>query len=148
MKAIDACNVRFDAAKVILFVLMFALVITLLSAGEPGGHLSERPHPEEGHHAAGHALQVEIKLFSFFHMSNYFISHDHLRNISQRLMLLRRTEEAAKYLEATKLQTSNGYSEEFTVMDDLMGLAIGGRIKYFLVSQLIFSSVNKYFSVN
>lgn len=46
-------------------------------------------------------------------------------------MLLRRTEEAAKYLEATKLQTSNGYSEEFTVMDDLMGLAIGGRIKYF-----------------
>ena len=36
-----------------------------------------------------------------------------------------RTEEAAKYLEATKLQTSNGYSEEFTVMDDLMGLAIG-----------------------
>ena len=40
-------------------------------------------------------------------------------------MLLRRTEEAAKYLEATKLQTSNGYSEEFTVMEDLMGLAIG-----------------------
>lgn len=36
-----------------------------------------------------------------------------------------RTEEAAKYLEATKLQTSNGYSEEFTVMEDLMGLAIG-----------------------
>ena len=63
-------------------------------------------------------------------------------------MLLRRTEEAAKYLEATKLQTSNGYSEEFTVMDDLMGLAIGGSIKYCLVSQLIFSSVNKYFSVN
>ena len=135
MKAIDACNVRFDAAKVILFVLMFALVITLLSAGEPGGHLSERPHPEEGHHAAGHALQVKIKTSFFFStFTNYFISHDHLRNISQRLMLLRRTEEAAKYLEATKLQTSNGYSEEFTVMDDLMGLAIGGRIKYFLVS--------------
>ena len=65
----------------------------------------------------------------------------HYRNISQRLMLLKRfvniiitsfcdiydllcrTEEAAKYLEATKLQTSNGYSEEFTVMKDLMGLA-------------------------
>ena len=45
---------------------MFALVITLLSAGKPGGHLSERPHPEEGHHAAGHALQVEIKTFFFF----------------------------------------------------------------------------------
>ena len=59
-------------------------------------------------------------------------------------MLLRRTEEAAKYLEvfsvlrflnktisnnvstqATKLQTSNGYKEEFTVAEDLMGLAIG-----------------------
>ena len=50
----------------------------------------------------------------------------HYRNISQRLVLLKRTEEAAKYLEATKLQTSNGYSEEFTVMEDLMGLAIGG----------------------
>ena len=39
-----------------------------------------------------------------------------------------RTEEAAKYLEATKLQTSNGYSEEFTVMEDLMGLAIGWNL--------------------
>ena len=47
------------------------------------------------------------------------------RNISQRLVLLRRTEEAAKYLEQTKLQTSNGFTEEFTVMEDLMGLAIG-----------------------
>ena len=54
----------------------------------------------------------------------------HYRNISQRLVLLKRTEEAAKYLEATKLQTSNGYSEEFTVMEDLMGLAIG-RDKFF-----------------
>ena len=52
----------------------------------------------------------------------------HYRNISQRLVLLRRTEEAAKYLEATKLQTSNGYSEEFTVMEDLMGLAIGWNL--------------------
>merc|ERR1719357_592549 len=51
----------------------------------------------------------------------------HYRNISQRLVLLRRTEEAAKYLEATKLQTSNGYTEEFTVMEDLMGLAIGAH---------------------
>ena len=42
-------------------------------------------------------------------------------------MLIRRTEEAAKYLEATKLQTSNGYTEEFTVMEDLMGLAIGNN---------------------
>ena len=35
-----------------------------------------------------------------------------------------RTEEAAKYLEQTKLQTSNGFTEEFSVMEDLMGLAI------------------------
>merc|ERR1719228_3027285 len=51
----------------------------------------------------------------------------HYRNISQRLVLLRRTEEAAKYLEQTKLQTSNGFTEEFTVMEDLMGLAIGAH---------------------
>jgi len=51
----------------------------------------------------------------------------HYRNISQRLVLLRRTEEAAKYLEQTKLQTSNGFTEEFSVMEDLMGLAIGAH---------------------
>ena len=69
----------------------------------------------------------------------------HYRNISQRLVLLKRltvleytvlqfsslfpyrTEEAAKYLEATKLQTSNGYSEEFTVMEDLMGKTISEK---------------------
>ena len=61
-------------------------------------------------------------------------------------MLLRRTEEAAKYLEATKLQTSNGYSEEFTVMDDLMGLAIGGRIIFFSQSTNIFFSQQIFFS--
>ena len=64
----------------------------------------------------------------------------HYRNISQRLVLLRRTEEAAKYLEATKLQTSNGYSEEFTVMEDLMGLAIGENE---ITSKLLYQ---KYFS--
>ena len=61
-------------------------------------------------------------------------------------MLLRRTEEAAKYLEATKLQTSNGYSEEFTVMDDLMGLAIGGGIIYFSQSTNIFFRKQIFFS--
>jgi fragile X mental retardation protein len=29
--------------------------------------------------------------------------------------------------EATKLQSSSGYSDEFTVQDDLMGLAIGAH---------------------
>lgn len=51
----------------------------------------------------------------------------HYRNISQRLILLKKTEEAAKYLEATKLQSSNQFTEEFTVMEELMGLAIGAH---------------------
>ena len=64
----------------------------------------------------------------------------HYRNISQRLVLLRRTEEAAKYLEATKLQTSNGFSEEFTVMEDLMGLAIGECfLAYCLTIDILYS---------
>ena len=33
-----------------------------------------------------------------------------------------RTEEAVKYLEATKLQSSNQFTEEFAVMEGLMGL--------------------------
>ena len=49
------------------------------------------------------------------------------RNITRKYALSR-TEEAAKYLEQTKLQTSNGFTEEFTVMEDLMGLAIGKDI--------------------
>lgn len=51
----------------------------------------------------------------------------HYRNISQRLVLLRKTEEAAKHLEATKLQSSNQFTVEFTVMEELMGLAIGAH---------------------
>lgn len=51
----------------------------------------------------------------------------HFRNISQRAILQRRTEEAAKYLEATRLQSSHVYTEEFTVTEDLMGLAIGAH---------------------
>ena len=49
----------------------------------------------------------------------------HFRNVSQRAILQRRTEEAARTLEATKLQSSSGCSEEFIVREDLMGLAIG-----------------------
>ena len=69
----------------------------------------------------------------------------HYRNISQRLVLLRRTEEAAKYLEATKLQTSNGFSEEFTVMEDLMGLAIGKDIGGPQINLHMFTVENKQF---
>ena len=49
----------------------------------------------------------------------------HFRNIAQRSNLRKRTEEAARYLEATRLQTSTTYAEEFRVTEDLMGLAIG-----------------------
>ena len=51
----------------------------------------------------------------------------HFRNISQRAILQRRTEEAAKYLEQTRLQSSHVFGEEFTVTEDLMGLAIGAH---------------------
>jgi len=51
----------------------------------------------------------------------------HFRNISQRANLRKRTEEAARYLEATRIQTSSVYTEEFCVTEDLMGLAIGAH---------------------
>ena len=54
-----------------------------------------------------------------------FFQDLHFRNVGQRAVLQRRTEEAARTLEATKLQSSSGYSEEFNVREDLMGLAIG-----------------------
>ncbi len=51
----------------------------------------------------------------------------HFRNISQRAILKRRTEEAAKYLEQTRLHSSHVFTEEFSVTEDLMGLAIGAH---------------------
>ncbi|KAL5283049.1 FXR1 family protein [Megaselia abdita] len=50
----------------------------------------------------------------------------HFRNLTQKIMLLKRTEEAARQLESTKLY-NNGFTEEFKVRDDLMGLAIGAH---------------------
>ncbi|XP_055614904.1 fragile X messenger ribonucleoprotein 1 homolog isoform X4 [Toxorhynchites rutilus septentrionalis] len=49
------------------------------------------------------------------------------RNLSQKVMLLKRTEEAARQLESTKLHSSGGFTDEFKVRDDLMGLAIGAH---------------------
>ncbi|KDR12763.1 hypothetical protein L798_13068, partial [Zootermopsis nevadensis] len=51
----------------------------------------------------------------------------HFRNLSQKVLLLKRTEEAARQLESTKLQNVGGYSDEFSVREDLMGLAIGAH---------------------
>ncbi|KAK9505472.1 hypothetical protein O3M35_009521 [Rhynocoris fuscipes] len=51
----------------------------------------------------------------------------HFRNLHQKLLLLRRTEEAQKQLESTKIQNTGGFSDEFSVKEDLMGLAIGAH---------------------
>ncbi|XP_074026414.1 synaptic functional regulator FMR1 isoform X2 [Leptinotarsa decemlineata] len=51
----------------------------------------------------------------------------HFRNLSQKVLLLKRTEEAARQLESTKLATIGGFSDEFIVREDLMGLAIGAH---------------------
>ncbi|XP_025834791.1 fragile X mental retardation syndrome-related protein 1 isoform X2 [Agrilus planipennis] len=73
----------------------------------------------------------------------------HFRSLSQKVLLLKRTEEAARQLESTKLANVGGkgrpsyhrvgnyevgrgagstrYSDEFSVREDLMGLAIGAH---------------------
>ncbi|KAJ8918056.1 hypothetical protein NQ315_011512 [Exocentrus adspersus] len=51
----------------------------------------------------------------------------HFRSLSQKVLLLKRTEEAARQLESTKLANIGGYSDEFVVREDLMGLAIGAH---------------------
>ncbi|XP_075209996.1 synaptic functional regulator FMR1 isoform X2 [Lycorma delicatula] len=53
------------------------------------------------------------------------IQEMHFRNLVQKVMLMKRTEEAARQLESTKLQNMGGYLDEFSVHVDLMGLAIG-----------------------
>ncbi|XP_059078661.1 RNA-binding protein FXR1-like [Tigriopus californicus] len=47
------------------------------------------------------------------------------RNMSQKAVLQRRTEEAAKHLEQTRLQSAAVFNEEFSVTENLIGLAIG-----------------------
>uniref|UniRef100_A0A2M4AFD3 Putative fragile x mental retardation syndrome-related protein 1 n=1 Tax=Anopheles triannulatus TaxID=58253 RepID=A0A2M4AFD3_9DIPT len=55
------------------------------------------------------------------------IQEMHFRNLNQKVMLLKRTEEAARQLESTKLHNYGGFTDEFKVREDLMGLAIGAH---------------------
>ncbi|XP_012526939.1 synaptic functional regulator FMR1 isoform X3 [Monomorium pharaonis] len=61
------------------------------------------------------------------HRHSSMLQEMHFRNLSQKVLLLKRTEEAARQLESTKLQTIGGYTDEFNVREDLMGLAIGAH---------------------
>ncbi|XP_017786784.1 PREDICTED: synaptic functional regulator FMR1-like isoform X2 [Nicrophorus vespilloides] len=51
----------------------------------------------------------------------------HFRSLQQKVLLMKRTEEAVRQLENTKLANAGGYSDEFNVREDLMGLAIGAH---------------------
>ncbi|GIY80801.1 synaptic functional regulator FMR1 [Caerostris extrusa] len=51
----------------------------------------------------------------------------HFRNLRQKVLLLNRTEEAARQLENTRLNSTSGHVAEFCVREDLMGLVIGAH---------------------
>ncbi|XP_041482737.1 fragile X mental retardation syndrome-related protein 1-like [Lytechinus variegatus] len=54
------------------------------------------------------------------------LSDMHIRNLREKILMLSRAEEAAQQLEVSKHQT-DGHMEEFSVKEELMGLAIGSH---------------------
>ncbi|XP_072180656.1 RNA-binding protein FXR1-like [Diadema setosum] len=54
------------------------------------------------------------------------LSDMHIRNLREKILMLSRAEEAAQQLEVTK-QQSESFMEEFSVREELMGLAIGSH---------------------
>ncbi|XP_037946514.1 synaptic functional regulator FMR1-like isoform X4 [Teleopsis dalmanni] len=69
---------------------------------------------------------VVISKWEFAQKRADMLKDMHFRNLSQKVMLLKRTEEAARQLESTK-QLNRGFTDEFHVRQDLMGLAIGSH---------------------
>lgn len=51
----------------------------------------------------------------------------HLKNVRQKINLLRRTQELAQQIEKSRIQQSSKFTEEFIVNKELMGLAIGSH---------------------
>ncbi|XP_076295882.1 synaptic functional regulator FMR1 isoform X1 [Lasioglossum baleicum] len=94
---------------------------------------------------------LAISRHETLHRHSSVLQEMHFRSLSQKILLLKRTEEAARQLESTKLQTIGGkfrssnfiyqrvsdfeagvktnsrYTDEFNVREELMGLAIGAH---------------------
>ncbi|XP_078033133.1 synaptic functional regulator FMR1 isoform X5 [Augochlora pura] len=70
---------------------------------------------------------LAISRYETLHRHSSVLQEMHFRSLHQKVLLLKRTEEAARQLESTKLQTIGGYTDEFNVREELMGLAIGAH---------------------
>ncbi|XP_055848753.1 fragile X messenger ribonucleoprotein 1 homolog isoform X1 [Episyrphus balteatus] len=87
-----------------------------------------RYNPERG-------ILTVISKFDFSQKRATMLQDMHFRNLSQKVILLKRTEEAVRQLESTKLNSrgatpllsTSRFTDEFHVRDDLMGLAIGSH---------------------